>query len=78
MARRVKSVTKQRKKTSHGFHLLATVFTGGLWAPVWAGMTAGHKLGPRQRVVTRTTIPTAAPVNEAPPPTPEEQYRHWY
>lgn len=49
-------MTKQRKKTSHGFHAIATVFSGGLWAPVWGGVTAAHKVGPREKIVTKTQL----------------------
>lgn len=45
---------KERKKTSHTFHLLASVCTGGLWAPVvWAPVTAWHKAGPRKKITEK-------------------------
>lgn len=50
---RGRSVTRQRKDTSHTFHLLLTIFTGGLWGIVWACMAGWHAIGPRRRIVTR-------------------------
>jgi hypothetical protein len=48
-----RSVTKQRKRTSHGLHLFLTIITGGLWGLcVWLPITLWHKLGPRRKVVT--------------------------
>lgn len=52
-ARSMRGVTKTRKSTGHGFHLLASLCTGGLWVPVWAGMFSWHKVGPRRRTVTK-------------------------
>ena len=47
-------VSKTRRNTSHGFHLVMTFLTGGLWGLfVWAPMVAWHKFGPRQRTITR-------------------------
>lgn len=49
-----KSVTKQRKGTSHGLHLFLTIITGGLWGIcVWWPLTVWHKVGPKKKVVTR-------------------------
>jgi hypothetical protein len=48
-----RAVTKQRKDTSHLFHLIMTVLTGGLWGLlVWLPITVWHKTGPRRKVVT--------------------------
>lgn len=49
----MKSTTKQRRKTGHLFHLVMTCVTGGLWLPVWIYQTVWHKVGPREKVVTR-------------------------
>lgn len=49
-----RAVTKERKKTSHGLHLVLTILTGGGWGLfVWLPLTFWHKLGPRRKVVTR-------------------------
>lgn len=49
-----KSVTKVRKSTSHTFHLILTIFTGGMWGLfVWWPLTMWHKIGPKKKVVTR-------------------------
>jgi hypothetical protein len=61
-AAEARSVTKSEKRTSHGFHLLATICTGGAWAPIWAGMTVWHKLGPRAKHRTKTQLPYDVPV----------------
>lgn len=34
-----KTITKSKRHTSHGFHLIMTLVTMGLWLPVWAWMT---------------------------------------
>lgn len=48
-----KTVTKERRQTSHTFHLLLTIFTGGAWGIfVWLPLTLWHKMGPRKKVVT--------------------------
>lgn len=48
-----KTITKQRRGTSHGLHLFLTIITGGVWGLcVWLPLTMWHKMGPRQRVVT--------------------------
>lgn len=31
----VNTTVNQKKGTSHGFHLLMTIITFGLWLPVW-------------------------------------------
>jgi len=47
-------VSKTRKSTSHGLHLVLTILTAGGWGLlVWLPMTLWHKLGPRRRTVTR-------------------------
>jgi len=49
-----RGVSKERKQTSHTFHLLMTLFTCGLWALcVWAPLTIWHAMGPRRKNVTR-------------------------
>lgn len=49
-----RSVTKVRKDTSHTFHLIMTIFTGGGWGLlVWLPLTMWHKMGPKKKVVTR-------------------------
>ena len=46
-------VTYSRNRTSHMFHLMMTVFTGGLWAVlVWGPMILWNRFGPRSRSVT--------------------------
>jgi len=47
------SVTKVRKRTSHGFHLVMTWCTLGMWGLfVWWPLTMWHKFGPKQKVKT--------------------------
>jgi hypothetical protein len=49
-----RSVTMERKRTSHGLHLFLTIITGGLWGIfVWFPLTLWHKIGPRRKVVTK-------------------------
>lgn len=52
-ARGVRAVSKSRKKTSHLFHLIMTLLTGGLWGFVWVGIIIWHSVGPRKKTVTR-------------------------
>lgn len=48
------AVTKQRKDTSHTFHLIMTIITGGAWGIfVWLPITIWHSMGPKQKVKTR-------------------------
>lgn len=47
------AVTRQRKKTSHTFHLLMTFFTCSLWAIfVWIPMILWHRFGPKEKITT--------------------------
>jgi hypothetical protein len=49
-----RAVVKSRKKTSHTFHLVMTLLTGGLWAIfVWIPIQIINKWGPRDRSVVR-------------------------
>jgi hypothetical protein len=49
-----RSVTKERKRTSHGLHLFLTIVTGGAWGLfVWLPLTMWHRFGPRRKVVTK-------------------------
>ena len=49
-----RSVTKERKRTSHGLHLFLTIITGGLWGLlVWLPLALWHRFGPRRKVVTK-------------------------
>lgn len=49
-----RAVSKSRKKTSHGLHLVLTICTVGMWGIfVWLPLTLWHKFGPRKRTVTR-------------------------
>lgn len=49
-----KMVTKQRRHTSHGLHLFLTIITFGTWGIfVWLPITLWHKMGPREKIVTR-------------------------
>jgi hypothetical protein len=49
-----RSVSKTRKRTSHGLHLFLTIVTCGVWGLfVWLPITLWHKFGPRARTVTR-------------------------
>jgi hypothetical protein len=51
----MRTVTKSRKQTSHGFHLVMTWLTFGLWGiMVWAPITLWHKVGPKATSVTYT------------------------
>ena len=48
------AVVAARKQTNHTFHLLMTVITGGMWGLfVWLPLTMWHKVGPKQKTVTR-------------------------
>jgi len=48
------SVTKQRKRTSHTFHLIMTIITGGAWGIlVWIPIILWHKMGPKEKIKTR-------------------------
>lgn len=47
------SVYEAPVNTNHTFHLLATVFTCGLWAPVWLIVWALNQS--RKRKTTQTT-----------------------
>lgn len=48
-----RAVSKERKRTSHGLHLVLTICTGGFWGLcVWLPITAWHKMGPRKKTVT--------------------------
>lgn len=47
------SVSYQRKRTNHTFHLLMTVLTFGFWGLfIWIPMILWNKFGPREKVVT--------------------------
>jgi hypothetical protein len=47
-------VTYSRNRTSHTFHLVMTVLTGGLWAVfVWVPVILWNNFGPRSRTVTK-------------------------
>jgi hypothetical protein len=46
-------VTKSRRDTSHLFHLVMTILTGGLWIFVWIAAAGWHKAGPRRKAVTK-------------------------
>jgi hypothetical protein len=49
-----RSVTKVRKRTSHGLHLFLTIITVGMWGLlVWLPLTLWHRFGPRRKVVTK-------------------------
>lgn len=48
-----RAVTYAPKRTSHTFHLIMTLITGGLWGIfVWLPLTVLHKMS-RERTVTR-------------------------
>ena len=65
-------VTKQRKNTSHTFHLIMTIFTAGVWAAfVWLPLTIWHSMGPRKKVVTKTYV---AQTPQAPQMSQQQQY----
>jgi len=65
----MKHVTYERKKTSHGFHLLMSFLTLGMWAVfVWPLVWVWNAFGPRKRTVTYTYGQQAHPVVYAPPP----------
>lgn len=49
-----KTVWKERKQTSHTFHLLMSVLTCGLWALfVWGPMAAWNAWGPKHKRTQR-------------------------
>ena len=49
-----RSVTKERKRTSHGLHLFLTIITAGMWGLlVWLPLTLWHRFGPRRKLVTK-------------------------
>lgn len=49
-----KAIHKERKRTSHGLHLVLTVCTVGMWGLfVWLPLTMWHKFGPRRKTVTK-------------------------
>lgn len=49
-----RTVTRERKRTSHGLHLVLTVVTCGAWGLfVWLPLTLWHKMGPRRKIVAR-------------------------
>lgn len=54
-ARQVLIETKTQKDTSHLFHLIMTLMTGGMWLVVWFLTTIWHKAGPRRTSVTTVT-----------------------
>ena len=54
MRTEVTSVTTRPHPISNTFHLIMTICTCGLWAPVWWFMARGHK------VTTRAPITSAA------------------
>lgn len=39
-----RTVTKSKRHTSHGFHLIMTIITGGLWGIVWIWMTVQNQM----------------------------------
>lgn len=48
-----RAVTKTRKTTSHGLHLVLTICTAGMWGLfVWWPLTIWHKIGPKKKTVT--------------------------
>lgn len=47
MKTEVTSVTTRPHPISNTFHLVMTICTGGLWAPVWWFMARGHKVTTR-------------------------------
>lgn len=48
-----KAVSKERKRTSHGLHLVLTIVTAGMWGLlVWLPLTMWHKFGPKKKTVT--------------------------
>jgi hypothetical protein len=47
-------VTRTRRESRHGFHLVMTFCTFGLWAVTgWPTAVLWNKFGPRKRTVTR-------------------------
>lgn len=53
-----RGIVKTRKDTSHLFHLVMTILTGGVWAIVWFFVTIWHVIGPRKRSTVRQTTVT--------------------
>jgi hypothetical protein len=52
---KTRTITKERRQTSHLFHLVMTLITGGLWGLfVWLPITVWHKIGPRSKSVATT------------------------
>ena len=54
----MRTVTHMPRKTSHGFHLIMTILTAGLWLPIW--MLAAANATRSRKVVTHTK-PAPAP-----------------
>lgn len=80
-----RAVTKERKDTSHTFHLLMTLLTCGFWGLlVWLPITMWHSMGPRRKVVTKHYVPPQygppqqiqGPPTYVYPPLPPGQYPH--
>lgn len=47
------TVTVSPRKTNHTFHLLMTIFTFGLWSPIWILMSLLNKAS---KDISRTYI----------------------
>lgn len=49
-----RSVTKTKKSTSHTFHLIMTIITGGIWGVfVWLPIVIWHSIGPKAKSTTK-------------------------
>jgi hypothetical protein len=48
-APRTRSITVSKGKTNHWLHGLLTLFTGGLWAPVWIKISYRNQAHQRVR-----------------------------
>jgi hypothetical protein len=46
---RTMSVSVTKGKTNHWMHGLLTLFTGGLWAPIWIAKSYRNQADQRQR-----------------------------
>jgi hypothetical protein len=61
MKTEVTSVTTRPHPISNTFHLIMTICTGGLWAPVWWFMARGHKVTTRAPVIGQPATEQSEP-----------------
>lgn len=56
MKTEITSVTTRRHPVANTFHLIMTVITCGLWAPVWYFCARGHKVTTRAPVAAYGSV----------------------